>query len=501
VTPYPQAAPASDDFAASRAHLEAMLTRLGGAEMMTCAQDELEDYLTTDGRELNRLLMQDQLDARARREQRAVQVTGADQVVRRRAEKDRRRLLATTVGRVEVTRIAYRAPKAANLYPADAVLALPMGLYSYPLQRLAAYEVAAGAVRGAGEALERTTGQRIGTRQLMETAVAAATDARAFYAASTPPTAPSSDLLVLSCDCTGVNMLPEALREPPPPKDQTPAPPSAQLSDRTRTGRCRMACVTALYDATPAERTAADVLPATAAEREARRKGPRATARHVDASLEHSVAPMVTALFDQAERRDPDHRRRWIVLVDGANHQLDCLQREAAARGVHIDIIVDFVHVIEYLWKAAEDLHAAQPSRTAFVHSAARTLLEGHAPQVIADLRHHLRQRTEAGLSSPGLQRATDYLTAKQPYLGYDTALALGWPIATGVIEGCCRYLVKDRLDVTGARWSLDGAEAVLLLRAVIANGDFETYWKFHLRHEFQRTHASRYQGDFAPAA
>ena len=71
---------------------------------------------------------------------------------------------------------------------------------------------------------------------------------------------------------------------------------------------------------------------------------------------------MVTMLFDQAEKRDPTHGRRWIVLVDGANHQLECLEREAAGRGVDIDIIVDFVHVLEYMWKAAEDMHPTPPS-------------------------------------------------------------------------------------------------------------------------------------------
>jgi hypothetical protein len=209
---------------------------------------------------------------------------------------------------------------------------------------------------------------------------------------------------------------------------------------------------------------------------------------------------MVTALFDQAHARDPDHRRRWVVLVDGANHQLDCLRQEADRRGVHIDIIVDFIHVLEYLWKAAEDLHTTHPARAAFVGATARDLLEGHAPRVVADLRAHLRACGEDNPAA-GLRRAVAYLQAKLPYLDYHIALALGWPIATGVIEGCCRYLVKDRLDITGARWSLNGAEAVLLLRAVIANGDFDQYWQYHLDQEQQRTHTSRYKDQFALAA
>ena len=77
----------------------------------------------------------------------------------------------------------------------------------------------------------------------------------------------------------------------------------------------------------------------------------------------------------------------------------------------------------------------------------------------------------------------------------------MGWPIATGVIEGACRHLVKDRLAITGARWSLPGAEAVLLLRALITNGDLDTYWTYHIQQEHQRIHTSRYQHQYDLAA
>lgn len=505
VEPYPHPASGRDDFAASRACLEQMVARLSDAQMMACTQQVLEEYVTAAGRELQRQLMQDQLDARAAGEQRLGQVAGADGVARRRAETGHRRLVATTVGQVEVRRIAYRAPGAPNLHPADARLALPQRWYSFPLQRQVVHEVAAGSLRAAREAIIRSTGAHLGTRQLMQIATEAAIDIRDFYqhgaaASRELAHAGSRDVLVLSIDATGVNMIPADLREPPASRPATPQPPSAQLARRERTGRTRMAVVTAIYDAVPVPRTAADILPVDATERAARRNGPRAHGRKVDASLEHSVAPMLTALFDQAETRDPHHRRRWVALVDGANHQLDCLQQEAERRGVHIDIVVDFIHVLEYLWKAAEDLHTTHNARAAFVQTTARDLLEGHAPRVVADLQAHLRARASDN-PSVGLQRAAAYLHAKAPYLNYHIALALGWPIATGVIEGCCRYLVKDRLDITGARWSLPGAEAVLLLRAVITNGDFDQYWQFHLDREYQRTHASRYQDQYALAA
>jgi hypothetical protein len=501
MAPYPTPTPVTGAFARSRTILDQIITRLGDPEMVGCTEQALEEYVTTAGRDLQRQLIQDQLDARAAAERRRRAVPGADQIVRRRAESGHARLVATTVGRVQVTRIAYRAPAVSNLYPADAVLALPDRLYSFPLQKAIVHEAVTGSLREARAALERASGQQVGTRQLMQTVTTAARDVRGFYQQHPDPPGSPADLLVLSIDSTGVAMIPADLRDPGPAAPRGPQPPSAQLSSRERAGRSRMAAVTACYDATPAPRTCADVLPADIAERAARRPGPHAADRHLDASVEHGTAIMTRRLFEHAEHRDPDHRRRWIALVDGNNHQLDRIRHEACARGVHVDIIIDFIHVLEYLWKAAEDLHPTTPARVGFVHRTARDLLDGHAPRVIADLETQLHEHIRTGVAAPGLARTVAYLTAKQPYLDYHIALALGWPIATGVIEGACRYLVKDRLDITGARWSLTSAEAVLLLRAVITNGDFDTYWTYHLQQEHQRTHTSRYQDRYDLAA
>ena len=86
------------------------------------------------------------------------------------------------------------------------------------------------------------------------------------------------------------------------------------------------------------------------------------------------------------------------------------------------------------------------------------------------------------------------YLDAKQPYLDYPRALANGWPIATGVIEGACRHLVQDRMGITGARWGLAGAQSILWLRAIAASGDHDAYWDWHITQENHRNHRTRYQ-------
>lgn len=91
------------------------------------------------------------------------------------------------------------------------------------------------------------------------------------------------------------------------------------------------------------------------------------------------------------------------------------------------------------------------------------------------------------------------YLLKHKRHLRYDEYLAKGYPIATGVIEGACRHLLVDRLDITGARWGLLGAEAVIKLRALRSSGDFEEYWSFHESQEHRRNHASKYAGGRTP--
>jgi hypothetical protein len=508
MAPYPALAGGTDDYAASRALFDQMLTRLGDPRMRSCPQHEVEEFISSTGRDVLRQAMQDDLDARAATEPRLTEVTGSDQITRRRAEAGHTRLLATTLGLVEVSRIAYRALGVSNLHPGDARLALPAGRYSFPLQNHVVHETVTGALRESHDTLTRVSGARIGTRQLMQITVQAARDVRDFYqqhparlpAAGTGQPA-CRKLLILSIDATGINMIDSGLRDGAPARDHGPQPPSAQLACRERTGRTRMAVVTAVYDAAPAVRDPADIMPADASERTTRRPGPKAVNRELDASIVDSTIPMTRRMFDRAQQRDPQHQRRWIVLVDGNNHQIDRIHAEAHAHRVKVNIIVDFVHVLQYLWDAATDLYPTQPGRAGFVARTARDLLKHHPAKVITDLTNHHDTRTQDGTPAPGLTRCIDYLTAKAPYLNYHIALTMGWPIATGVIEGSCRYLIKDRMAITGARWSLPSAEAVLLLRAVTTNGDLEAYWQFHLQQEYQRTHTSRYQHQYHLAA
>src|SRR5664280_536929 len=172
------------------------------------------------------------------------------------------------------------------------------------------------------------------------------------------------------------------------------------------------------------------------------------------------------------------HARRWVALVAGANHQLDRIEAEAKARKVNVFVLIDVIHVREYLWKAVWCFYPeGDPPAETWVHDKARAVLAGRATGVAGAIRRTATNRGLDKAARKGADVCSRYLTNKARYLDYPTALANGWPIATGVIEGACRHLVKDRLDLTGARWGLRGAEAVLKLRAIRCNGDWDTYW------------------------
>jgi hypothetical protein len=405
------------------------------------------------------------------------------------------RVLATIFGDVVVDRVAYRERGCSDLHPADAVLNLPAEMHSHGLRRLAAVEATRGSFAAAVQAIGWATGQRVGKRQVEALTVRAAVDVEGFYAQRRPPSCPDDVVLGMSADAKGVVMRTEALREPTA-KAQASRKLTTRLSAGEKSNRKRMAEVVSVFDSVPAVRTVDDILPTPGQDT---RPGPVTGGKWLAASVRREAAQVITAMFDEATRRDPDHRRTWICLLDGNAHQIERVNAEAQARKVTVTIIVDFIHVLEYLWGAAWCLYPrADPAAETWVHDQARRILSGQTDQVIADLTTHTTG-PDTSTQQAGIDRAVRYLTNQQPHLDYPTALARGWPIATGVIEGACRHLVKDRMDITGARWGLDSTEAVLKLRALISNGDLDAYWSYHLGQEHQRVHKARYANNTVP--
>lgn len=498
MAPYDTAV-AADCFAQARNTFNYLIGQLTDPSAGTLTHDHLEDLLVEQGRELQRQLLQAHFDLRAQRERQAVSharaqgagVVGIDGQVRRRVETGHHRLLATVLGTVTVTRCAWRAPNAHNVYPADAALSLPGRRHSAGLARLAVTEAVRGSFDTAHAAITARCGTVIGKRQIEDLIVASAQDIDAFYADQTPQPRTREELLVLSFDGKGIAMRPGALR-PATRKAAARAKRTfrTRLASGEKPARKRMATLAVVYDAEPAPRRPHDVIAVPGGRHGARppRPGPSAQRKWLCGSVIDDPDTVISRVFDHAEARDPVHARSWVVLVDGARHQLDLIKAQAARRGVAVHFVIDFVHVLEKLWAAAWSLHAsADPAAEDRVATWALALLSGQVHQVIADLKYHAGALPDDRRN--GIDIAVGYLTNNAGHLRYDHALAHGWPIATGVIEGACRHLIADRFNLAGARWGLPGAEAMLKLRALAANDDLDRYWAYHLRREHERNH------------
>jgi hypothetical protein len=473
---------------------------LAGEAAAALEHFELEQYIKTEGFELLRLLLQNHFDLREMREVRLEEVTSAGGVAHRAVEAHHQRRLATIVGTIIVGRLAYRRRGEENLYLADAVVNLPPERHSHGLRELAAIESSRGSFAEAKEAIARATGVVIGQRQVEQLAQSASSHVEAFYNSEPRPAAEEGEVVVISADGKGVVMRPEALRPGTAAAAvKTKRKLKSRLSKGEKANRKRMAEVAAVYTVKPVPRSPAEVM---ASADDGPKEAPEATHKWLTASVADDAAAVIAKAFAEADRRDPDHIHPWVALVDGNNHQIDRIKAEAKRRKVDLTIVVDLVHVLGYLWDAAWCFYAeGDPAAEEWVADKAIHILDGKAGLMAAAIK---RKATNLGLDPQdrkGADTCAAYLKAKARYLDYPKALAAGFPIATGVIEGACRYLVKDRLEVTGARWGLKGAEAILKLRAVRKNGDWRRFWSFHLAQERHQIHESRYLNNVIPAA
>jgi len=486
-------------FCESRSLMGDLEDDLTNDDAMAATHDQIERMLAEKGRELLRTMMQAHYDAKAARERR-VDVEDADGIERTQVRTATRQL-ETLFGTVEVNRQLYQAPGTDGLAPLDAALALPAEKYSLEVRRLVAEESARASFDEVVELIATRTGAHVPKRQVEELAVRAAQDFDAFYADRLCESEATDDLLILSFDGKGIAMRRADLRAATRrAAETTPRRLETRLTSGEKKNRKRMAQVATVYTIAPWVRTAADILH-TLRPDDLDAIRPRPTHKRVWASVEHAPQRVVDDAFAEALRRDPDRRRRWIVLVDGQRDQIKRVQRAARRFGAEVTIVLDIVHVLEYLWRAAYAFHAAGTEEAeTWVRNRLLALLSGRsAGELAKSLRGMIeRHALDANVAAPVIKCA-DYLVKNTRWLHYDRALADGLPIATGVIEGACRYLVQDRMGRTGARWSLAGAEAILRLRALRTSGDIADYWQFHLAKEHERVHRSRYADGAIP--
>jgi len=486
---------AGDEFRPARDQFEAAIGWLQSEDAAKLTHSVLEERLQEEGRELMRKLFQAHLDLRAVREERLPGVMDGDGRLRTHVRESDRPLM-TVHGAVRVPRLQYGQRGLSSVFPGDMTLNLPEEVYSHGLRRMAAIEAAKVSYQETVGSIAAYTAGKVPPRQVQEMVLRAAVDFDAFYSGrSAVGPEETTDPLILTLDGKGIVMRTEHLLEATRKKAEASQPKlDRRVSKGEKKNRKRMATVAAVYSIEPFVRTAEEVMSELRPVRDAAKPRPRARNKRVWASVEKSAKAVTRELFNEAEQRDPEHQRPWICLVDGDKHQIARVREEARRRGVEVVLVLDLIHALEYLWKAAwcffsEGDRAAEK----WVTERAVRILEGRSSDVAAGIRRSATKRGLKPTRRKGADKCADYLLKKKKLLRYDVFLAAGSPIATGVIEGACRHLIKDRLDITGARWSVPGAEAVLRLRSMRSSGDFEEYWEFHLRREWERNHLSRY--------
>jgi len=392
------------------------------------------------------------------------------------------RTYRSVFGPLTIRRAAYgtRAGQKIAWVPLDARLGLPQGEFSYLLQDWSLRFCLRGAFAEGRGSLEELLGLRPSVRSLehMSRAVAEAVPAFAD-SRPTPPPAEEGELLVLTADGKGVPMR-------RPPADGPRRHPRRHKGEKAN--KKQMAYVGAAYTIAPFARTADHVLQELYGA-EAPPTRPKPCHKHVWAEMTRVVLGeawngrrgLFAHLAAERQRRDPSGHKVTVCLFDGEPALWDeWLQWLGDTIG-----ILDIFHVLERLWDAAYCFHA-EGSREAegFVTARLRLLLEGKVKGVISGLRQMGTKHGLRGSKARTLAVVANYLERNQDFMRYDAYLAAGYPIGSGVAEGACRHLVKDRLEQTGMRWTVAGAQAMLHLRATYLNGDWEGFHAYRIQQE-----------------
>jgi hypothetical protein len=280
------------------------------------------------------------------------------------------------------------------------------------------------------------------------------------------------------------------VRKALPPDEATDTPLPAVANPRRGKGekanKKKMAAVGAVYTIEPFVRQADDVIDEVM-RKEARERRPRPQNKRVRAELLVGKVALFLWLADEVIRRNPRGSKPVIFLSDGERALHD---RQGEYLPEDTVCILDLFHVLERLWKVAWCLFEEKTEKREahrWVEERLKRLLEGRVDSVIRGMRYQATQRGLKGQKRKTVEDAAGYFAGNRDRMKYDEYLAAGYPIGSGVVEGACRHLVKDRLERTGMRWLPSGAQAMLDLRATYLNGDWDAFWNFHVLQEDQR--------------
>jgi len=384
-------------------------------------------------------------------------------------------------GKLKVPRSSYRLEGYWAVMPLDAQADLPQRCYSYCLQELMDFISIRDSFDEAALSLKNFFGLDISASRFEVISQDTHTSYDEFYETKPVPAAESEgQIQALSFDGKGVPMI-----------KREAAKLKARLGKGEKRQKKKEALVGVSYSVDRKVRTADQVAgnliyPQEKSEQKQNNAEPvKVKAQNVRrlASLKRSKQEVVAEILQDACARDPEHKRPWVVLMDGALG-LWALISQVLGTIEYVGIL-DIIHVIEYLWLAGNTLYGEKNAKTTkWVYGRLVAILQGRIGTVIGGLKQSIAKGKLTKNKIDSLRVVIRYFENHRNWMKYDEYLRLGYPIGTGVVESTCGHTVKKRMEGTGRRWSIEGAEATLLLRSIYTSNDWQAYWQSHMRRE-----------------
>ena len=403
-----------------------------------------------------------------------------------RLKEPRSRPYLSIFGKVSIQRTCYGEDRA-EIAPLDARLHLPRRQYSYLLQRWLSAFVVDEAHAEAVQKLQTILGISIPVKASEDLNQEQAGDVESFQD-SLPVPEPSEEgsIVVVTADCKGVPLVRSALPHVEEPTPEKKSAPHHRRGKGEKANTKKMAAVGAVYTIEPFVRKTDEVIDELQ-RKQAKQRRPEPQHKRVRAELLLGKVSLFLWLADELCRRNPEGARPVVFLSDGERALHD---RQDEYLPENVTCILDLLHVMERLWKVAWclfDESTQKAEARQWVEDRLRMLLDGKVGRVIGGLRQSLTKRKLCGSGRKTVRAVINYFAHNRSRMRYDEYLAAGYPIGSGVIEGACRHLVKDRLERAGMRWIPEGAQAMLDLRATYLNGEWESFWEYHVEQEDNR--------------
>lgn len=409
-----------------------------------------------------------------------------DQRKLRRLTRPQQRRYLSIFGELSIARVVYAVRQGQKIEhaPLDQQLGLPASEFSHVLedwlQRLCVKESFTEAITSLKSILGIAPSQR--AAEVMNQNMARQSEQ--FQLQKTPPPPnEEGEIMIVTSDGKGVPMR--------RPLEQKIRDGNSQQSKKERAGKKQMAYVGGIYSIDRFHRTAEDVVDDLRRKQRAADR-PQPQHKHVWAEMTSDDEEVIASgrertfiqLAVECNRRDPTGNKPVVCLLDGEK-ALWTMAAEWLPQAVGV---LDLFHVLERLWAVAWCVHAKGSLQSqAFVDHHLRMLLEGKVGYVIGGLRRLAVAHNLRGEKLKTVKAAITYYENNRQHMRYDEYLAAGYPIGSGVAEGACRHLVKDRLEGTGMRWTVTGAQSMLSLRAIHLNDQWDDYVNFRIQSEQNR--------------